>query len=1070
MKHLKVGLNGCSLGEGGVSSIGVKALGLALSLFACFPVHASNGGIVPAGQLTTAQQQAITVKGHVTDPSGEPLVGVTVSIVGASQGTVTDIDGNFSLQASRGDRLRISYVGYQTQEVTVSGASVKVVLTEDSKSLDEVVVTALGIKREKKALGYAIQEVKGDQLVAARENNLANALTGQVSGLQIIRSSNGPAGSSKIQLRGSNSVTGTNQPLIVVDGIPLDNFTGTGNNDFWNPGTDMGNGLADINSEDIASLSVLKGASAAALYGSRAGNGVILITTKKGSKSNGLGITVSASVAAESVFMNPERQKTFGQGSEGTFNAKAGSNWGPEITGQTYTDWAGKEQQMRYYDNVKNFFNTGVNFTESVAFSQQFNKTSVYVSGTRMDDGSKIPGADYNRTNLMSRVFTSFGKDDRWTLDSKIQYIRSYAKNRPISGANTNNYFYTMYTMPISLDITQFKNSVNPADGSMYWWEKGSGQNPYWAKDFNTNEDLRNRFLLNFSLKYQFTDWLSAEAKAGSDIYFTESETKLYAGSPSSATGRYSFGEQKFYENNFSLLLTAQKDNVLGKFGGALTLGGNLMERKSTGLSNSVSELIVPNLFWLTNSSQSNRSINPTFSHRKTNSLYGSLSINYDGWAFLEGTFRNDWSSTLSKDNRSYFYPSVSASWVVSDMLSKMDNPLPKWFTYAKARVSFAQVGNDLDPYQLYNTYSVGTVPFTDGISASDGSTLFDSSVRSELISSWEAGLEIRFLDNRLGLDVAWYKSNARRQLLNLPINGLSGHSSKKINAGDIQNSGLEIMLNATPVLTKDFRWDSQLNFSNNKNEIIEFTEGIDEYILGGFDNLKIIGKAGGNYGEIWGTTFKRVTDEKSPYYGKLLLNSDGIPQGNSELSKIGDQQADCLLGWTNTLTYKNFSLSFMIDGRFGGHIFSGSNMMLQRNGVAEVTAPGGKRDKMVVDGVVADGKGGYTANTKEITQQQYWTALTGSTGNLGIGEANLYSATNVRLRTLSLSYAFKPRNSVFQQVKLGVACNNVLMLKSNLHGLDPEAIFATNTNATGFEYAAPPTSRSFIFNVSFGF
>ena len=1044
----------------------VLAFGFLVSGSVCM-----SASTVVSSERSVAQQKTSAIRGVVTDASGEPLVGVTITAVGSRKAAVTDVNGKFSIDVAVGSKLKISYVGYTTQELTVSGQGVmNIVLKEDSKSIDEVVVTALGIKREKKALGYAIQEVKGDQLIAAHENNLANALSGQVSGLQIIRSSNGPAGSSKIQLRGSSSVTGTNQPLIVVDGVPLDNFTGTGNNDFWNPGTDMGNGLADINSEDIASLSVLKGASAAALYGSRAGNGVILITTKKGVKSKGLGITISSSVSIEGLFLVPERQTTFGQGSEGVHNPTSGSNWGPEIAGQKYTDWAGKEQNMRYFDNVKNFFKTGVNLVESASFSQQFNKTSVYVSGTRMDDGSKIPGAEYNRSNLMSRIFTNFGNDDRWSLDAKVQYIRSYAKNRPISGANTNNYFYTMFTMPISMDIRQFKQSINPENGSMYWWEKGSGLNPYWAKDYNTNEDTRNRFLLNFALKYQFTDWLSAEAKAGSDMYFTESETKLYAGSPSSKTGRYSFGEQKFYENNFSLLFTAQKDNLIGKFGGAATLGGNLMERKSTGLSSSLKELIAPNLFWLTNGKDSDRSVNPSYSHRKTNSLYGSLSINYEGWAFLEGTFRNDWSSTLAKENRSYFYPSISASWVVSDMLSKMDKPLPKWFSYAKTRISFAQVGNDLEPYQLYNTYSIGSIPYTNGVGASKGSTLYDSNVRSELISSWEAGLEIRFLNNRLGLDVAWYKSNARRQLLNLPMNSLSGYEQKKINAGDIQNSGFEVMLNATPVLTKDFRWDTQVNFSNNKNKIIKFTDGIEEYILGGYDNLKIVAKAGGNYGEIWGTTFLRVTDKKSPDYGKLLLNADGLPQGDPNIKKIGDQQADCLLGWTNTLTYKNFTLSFMIDGRFGGHIFSGSNMLLQKNGVAAVTAPGGKRNKLIVDGVVADGSGGYTANKKEITQQQYWMALTGSTGNLGIGEANLYSATNVRLRNVSLSYSFKPKNMLLQQVKLGISCNNVLMLKSYMHGIDPESVFATNTNATGFEYAAPPTSRTVIFNISLGF
>lgn len=1020
-------------------------------------------------------QQSGPCTGVVKDSTGDTVIGASVVVKGTTQGTITGLDGDFTLEGvKKGAVIQISFVGYQTVEVVWNGQPLNVELKDDSQTLQEVVVTALGIKREKKALGYAMQEVKGDALVAARENNLANALTGKVSGVQIIRSSNGPAGSSKIQLRGSNSVTGTNQPLIVVDGVPLDNFTGTGNNDFWNPGTDMGNGLSDINSEDIESMSVLKGASAAALYGSRAGNGVILITTKKGAKNNGLGITISGSVSVEDVFMKPERQTVFGQGSEGIINATSGSNWGPAITGQSYTDWNGKTQTMQFYDNVKNFFGTGTNLTENVAFSQQFNKTSVYISATRMDDTSKIPGATYKRTNLMSRITSSFGKDDRWTIDAKVQYINSLAKNRPISGANTNNYFYTMYTMPITLNIADFKQAINPEDGKMYWWQKGAGLNPYWAKDYSTNQDSRNRFLMNYSLKYQFTDWLNAEVKAGSDMYFTESESKLYAGSPNSTNGRFSMGEQKFYENNFSFLLTAQKDRIVNNFGGTVTFGGNLMERKQTGVSGSVGELNIPNLFFLSNTNESNRGLSQELNHRKTNSLYGTLGINYDGWAFLDGTFRNDWSSTLSKKNRSFFYPSISASWVISDMVNKIGKGMPEWFTYAKARVSFAQVGNDLAPYQLYNVYGVGSVYSTGGTSASiSGSTLFSDDVRSELISSWEAGTEIRFFNNRLGLDVAWYKSNARRQLLNLPMNSLSGFSSMKINAGDIQNTGIEIMLNATPVQTKNFTWDTQVNFSTNKNKIIELADGIEEYNLGGYDNLKIIAKAGGNYGEIWGTTFTRVTDEKSPYYGQLLLNADGLPQGNSAVTKIGDQQATCLLGWTNTLTYRNLTLSFLVDGRFGGDIFSGSNRMLQANGVAACTVVDGKRDAFVVDGVIADGNGGYTKSTIAVDPQKYWAAVTGSTGNLGIGEANLYDATNIRLRNLSLNYAFSRKsleNTPFQQVKLGVSCNNVWMIKSNLKGIDPESVFATNTNATGFENASAPTSRTFLFNVTLGF
>lgn len=1024
------------------------------------------------------QQQEKQCTGVVKDAAGETVIGASVVVKGTTNGTITGIDGDFALSnVKSGSVIQVSFVGYLTQEVTWTGQPLSIVLQDDTQTLEEVVVTALGIKREKKALGYAMQEVKGDALVAARETNLANALSGKVSGVQIIRSSNGPGGSSKIQLRGSNSVTGLNQPLIVVDGVPMDNFTGADNNDYWNPSTDMGNGLSDLNPEDIESMSVLKGASAAALYGSRAGNGVILITTKQGRDNPGLGITISGSVSAETIFMKPKRQSTFGQGSGGIYDGTSGYSWGPEIAGQTYTDWEGNTKTMQYYDNISNFFDTGININESFSFSQQFNKTSIYTSLTRMDDASKIPGAKLSRTNLMLRASSTFGKDDRWSVDAKVQYINSLAKNRPISGDNSSNTFLTMYTTPVSLDIRDFKNSLDE-NGDMRWWQRGSGLNPYWAQDYNTNQDSRNRFLMNASLKYKFTDWLNAEVKAGSDMYFTETETKLYDGSPLQDNGRYGTGEKKFYENNFSFLISAQKDQLLGKFGGTASFGGNLMERKSTGLTANLSQLTIPNLFTITNGDKSNLTVAQTYNHKKINSLYGTLGVNYDGWAFLDATFRNDWSSSLSKKNRSFFYPSLSLSWVISDMINKTGKGMPAWFTYAKARASFAQVGNDMDAYQLYNTYGISTDGSTGGIlGATSSTTQYSDDVKSELITSWEAGMEVRFLNNRLGLDVAWYKSNARRQLLNIPMNSLSGYTAKKVNAGDIQNTGLEIMLNARPIETKNFSWDMTMNFSTNKNKIIELLPGEEyknmTYTLGGYDNLYVYAVSGGNYGEIWGTKYQRVTDESSPYYGQLLLTSSGLPQGTSTSEKIGDQQADCLLGWTNTFTYKNFTFSFLIDGRFGGDIFSGTNRTLQAYGVSDKTVVNGKRESFVVEGVISDGNGGYTPNTIAVTPQEYWTAITSSSGNLGIGEANIYDATNIRLRNVSLNYSFPKsmlKNTPLQQLKLGFSCNNVWMIKSHMNGIDPESVYATSTNATGFENAASPTSRTYLFNVTLGF
>ncbi|MDO5609048.1 MAG: SusC/RagA family TonB-linked outer membrane protein, partial [Capnocytophaga sp.] len=657
--------------------------------------------LLAGGLLLSVHAQTPSVSGTVTDESGSPLPGVTVMVKNTSRGTSTDFDGKYDINASRGEVLVFSYVGYATAERSVgTSQTINVVLQEDTQQLGEVVVTALGIRREKKSLGYALQEVKGAELVEARETNIANAFSGKVAGLQVIRSSNGPAGSSKIVLRGNNSLTGDNQPLVVVDGVPMDNFTGASNNDFWNPSTDMGNGLGDLNPNDIESMSVLKGPAAAALYGSRAGNGVILITTKSGKAREGLGITYTTSVGFENIFMTPDVQNVFGQGANGIYNELSGASWGPKIEGQTVTDWSGKQIPLRSYDNVKNFFNTGIDIQHSIAFQQQVsNGTSLYSSLSHSDNESMIPGATYKRLNLITRAVSRFGKDEKWTTDLKVQYINTQAKNRPIGGSRNINSFATLVGLPSTIDVTEFSNATD-ANG-IHTWYNPSGVNPYWLARYNTNEDSRDRFLINGMVKYSIFDWLSAEVKGGSDLYTTNTDNKTYGRGPLTATGRYSIGKNVFNESNFSFLLSANKSNLFGKIGMAATFGGNLMKRTASGMSINAGELEVTNLFSVRNS-QGVPSVGESQRKHKINSLYGTYQISYDGYLFLDVTGRNDWSSTLSKANRSFFYPSVSASAVFSEMLDRIDVK-PDWLDYGKIRGSYAVVGNDMGPYQLYN-------------------------------------------------------------------------------------------------------------------------------------------------------------------------------------------------------------------------------------------------------------------------------------------------------------------------------------------------------------------------------
>ncbi len=672
----------------------------------------------------------------------------------------------------------------------------------------------------------------------------------------------------------------------------MDNFTGATNNDFFNPSIDRGNGLGDLSPENIQSISVLKGASAAALYGSRAGNGVILVTTKSGRKTDGLGITYSNTTGFANIFTSPDLQSEFGQGSNGVFDNQSTSSWGPKIAGQIVTNAQDQDVPLQAYDNLNNYLDVGVNQTHSLSFQQQVsNGTSLYSSATYLNDESMIPGAELDRLNLLTRATSIFGKDDNWTTDVKVQYIRSTANNRPLSGANINNIFSTLYPLPRSLNIRDYSAGSDPT-GKMIWYVPSNSVNPYWTADYSLNMDKRDRYLLNASLKHDFNDWLSAEVKAGGDLYTTNTETKLYGGGPNTPTGRYSLGKDTFSETNYSFLVSAVQDDIFGNFGGAVNLGGNLMERKSIGINGNAGELEVPNLFAL-NNSLGNPSVGESQTNRKINSLYGTLQLNYDGYIFVDVTGRNDWSSTLSKANRSFFYPSVSTSIVFSDMITRYGGTLPSWFSYGKIRASYAEVGNDLDPYELYNTYVIGNDP-NGNTTAQRENTRYDEGLKSELIKSKELGFEARFLKGRLAFDFSYYRTNATRQLINLPLNPLSGYAQYKANAGDIQNEGVELMVNGRVLDNPDgLTWDVNLNYSRNSNTIKRLTEETKRYRLGGFDNLAVFAVEKGGYGEIFGSKFKRIEDADSPFFGQIEVDGEGLPLPGEESVSLGNQQPD---------------------------------------------------------------------------------------------------------------------------------------------------------------------------------
>lgn len=1021
-------------------------------------------------------QNKITVKGVVTDGNGEPLIGATVAEKGTTNAMMTGIDGDYTLSVLPNGTLTVTYIGFHPQEVAVNGqTSINVTLVEDSKILDEVVVTALGIKREAKSLGYAMQELKGDALLETRENNVLNALSGKVAGLQVLRSSNGIGGSSKIVLRGNNSLTGPNQPLIVIDGVPMDNFTGGVSDPFGNNGMDMGSGLADINQEDIESMSVLKGASAAALYGSRAGGGVILITTKSGKQRPGLGITVTSGLSIENPFLKPEMQKVYGQGATSLYDAKSRFSWGPRIDGQEETNWEGKTERLRYYDNYDAFFRTGVSFNEGATFQQDINGTSVFASINRSDDNGTTPRAKLSKTSFNVRATTFLDQEKKWQIDAKANYINMHAKNRPIMGINPANAYNTIYVLPTTLNLRDLKREVNDR-GEMLWYEDGNTpqENPYWVTTHRLNEDKRDRLLGSMKLKYKPTDWLDLELSGGTDYYTTRRNAKTHAGSPNAlGGGRYTEGDDTVYENNYSFLAVARKDNLIQKLSGAVTFGGNLMYRGSKGMSGDSGQLDIENYFNL------NNGINPAtlssyIKKRRMNSLYGVLNLNWDNYLYFDVTARNDWSSTLHPDNNSYFYPSFNLSYIATEMMDRYGITLPTWLTFAKIRASYAEVGNDLEPYQLYNTYTMekNSLGYNQ---IKPQKELFDPYVKSELIKSWEAGIDFRFLNGKIGIDATWYKSNATNQLLSIEMHPMSGYDRKKVNAGNIQNQGFEIALNANILENpQGLNWSATANFSRNKDKIIDLTDGVDTYSLGAFEDVRILATKGGEYGAMYGKKYRRVEDKSSPYYGMKIVDGQGLPLFTDEYVYLGNQNPDCMLGITNNFAYKGFNLSFLVDMRFGGKFFSGTTALLHRFGKAAGTVVNGNRDEFVMPNtVVADGNGGYTNNTTAVTPERYWTRIYDSGENFGAAEEFTYDATNIRLRNVTIGYEFNKKllaKTPFQRVRLSATCNNVWMIHYNLPGIDPESVSATNTNAIGFEGNTAPTSRTFVFNLTLGF
>jgi TonB-linked SusC/RagA family outer membrane protein len=976
----------------------------------------------------------IVVKGSVMSDTGEPLQGVSVTLKGTSTGTSSDADGKFTLNNVPEDGILVlTYVGYTTQEVSVNGnTSIDVVLIPANKTLNAVIVTALGIQRSVKSLTYSAQSLKGSQLNEAKDPNLINTLAGRVPGVTITRNANGPGGEAKVLIRGNRSLTGNNDPLYVIDGVPLSG------------------GIEMLNPDDIESMSVLKGASAAALYGSQGQNGAIIITTKKG-KAGVISVDYNGGVVFEQASVLPELQYEYGQGDGGLFVANSEHSWGPKADGQTVTLWNGDQVPLQGQpDRLKNFFRTANTVTNTVSVNGGTEKMQAYFSYGNTKAQGIMRNNDLLRHNIDLMINNNI--TSKLTLQTKLAYIYEDVDNRVIPGEGGTYALPSMYRSPTSIPAEEMKKySYLDEEGieKQSYWKPGSSilLNPYWALNRVSYFQAKDRILGLFSAKYEFNDWLNLQVRGSVDKTMGESNNKIWADNYFSLVGSdYVHGSTKNQSTNIDVLLSFKRKlskdfNLSGNIGGSSQQGNfSSNNQEANGLNKR-------NFFFMSNAKSP--FITDLFGKfPQVLSVYATATLNYRNYLYLDITGRNDWSSALPKSNRSYFYPSVGLSAIISDMVT-----LPSWMSYGKARVAFANSGYGGRQYLDQNYYTVNP-PYIIGTPTVQSLGTY----KPEITSSFEAGLEWQFFDDRIGFDVTYYSTRSKNQLLLINIPQATLFNQKYINAGLIQNKGVELMVHAMPVKTPDFSWDIALNYSKNVNKVLELTEDITSVILNDNREAQIRAVVGGSYGDMY------VKDWVKDSLGRRLVDNQGKPiltAGNTEF--LGNYNPDFMAGLQNTLNYKNFSLGFLIDYRKGGYIIAGTKALLDADGHSKASLEG-REGGLILDAYTEDGK----PNTQSISAQTYWSAIG---DRYPTGGLYAYSATNIRLRELTFGYRLPKklleRQNFLKNVKISLVGRNLFFFQRSAP-IDPEITLGTSVG--GLEYGALPSTRTMGINLKLSF
>lgn len=1010
------------------------------------------------GALAFSQQ--VTVSGKVTgsdDGLGIPNVNIQVKGMTA-QGTVSDADGRYQISTTQDATLIFSFVGYTTKEVSVGNqTTINVVLVPESTALEDVVVTAFGVEREKKAIGYAMTAVSGDEVSTVKANNAVDALAGKVAGLVVSPGTFGPGSSTRVIIRGNNSLTGNNQPLYVIDGVPM-NDSGFGSSNSNNPGeysrTDYGNGISDINPDDIASISVLKGPNAAALYGSRASNGVILITTKRGAENKGLGVTVSSNYMTQNPMVLPEFQNQYGQGTNGNPLLTTGSSWGGKLDGTPQSYYTGENRPYSpQSSNIEDFFRSGSTFTNTVAIDGGNDRSSVRFSYTNTDAKSILPNSSIDRNSFNVRAFTRL--TDKFSLDAKVSYSVTEGRNRTSLG--TEGVVANLYSIPRNIALSDLRDFQND-DLSVRTYNSGAS-NPYWVLNNDVNDDVRNRLIGFVKLDYQLSDEFSAFARVGGDFTNQKIESVNQYGHWFYSSGRFNYSNNQANEVNADFLLTYTKQ-LNSSFGLSVNFGGNHRISTSEDMSIYGEGFKIPTQ--ATTASATTLIPSYSFERRKeVSSLYASAQFSYQDIIFLDLTGRNDWSSTLPKANRSFFYPSASLSVLLNEVFV-MNNSL---INLAKARVSWAQVGNDTDPFQLHNTFVLNQNGYLGRTTLSRPTTLFDENLKPEQVSTLEFGIEWQMFGNRLYGDFTYYDITSKDLIWGVPITASTGYSFFNTNVGEINNKGIELLIGAVPFQTADFSWDISFNIAHNKNRLVEFIEDLDSFQFSSTNGgvVSVQATKGGGYGDIFGTTW--ATNEN----GRLIVDAAGIPVATAERSLLGNYQPDWVGGITNSFSYKNFNFKLLIDARIGGEIYSGADAGLDASGTSVRTLQY-REGGVLLDAVVNTGTPEapeWTENTETITAQQYFGALS------GIAENHVYSQTNIRLRELALTYRL-PGNvlsgTFIKGASVSLIGRNLFFLKKEINNFDPESSYSTTAFAQGVLYYNLPSLRSIGFDINLKF